>query len=368
MSWAWILYTLSAFVLCVVLAGILIPRVFVFSVRKRLFDIPDKRKVHHGLVPRLGGIIFLPVAVLSLVLLLAVSIVSGQEELPAAVRIEEKQLVYTGLALAIAYIAGIMDDLKGIRYDAKLLVQICCGILMVMGGVFLSDLHGLLWIHSIPVWLAFPLSVFAVVFIVNAINLIDGIDGLASGLCLLAFLCYSVTFITLRLYVYAMLSLAMVGTLVCFYHYNVYGCTKPDRKIFMGDTGSMTLGIMISFFSIQIANTPDMVLSNANPLVGAFSPLLVPCLDMVRVFLTRVYRGTNPCLPDRIHIHHLLMDRGMGQHKAMALIVSLSVVLTLFNILLSHVVNPTLLLCADITIYIIMLCIIIEAKKYKNVS
>lgn len=367
MSWTWILNTLSAFVFCIVLAGVLIPRVFVFSVRKRLFDIPDKRKVHHGMIPRLGGIIFLPVAVLSLVLLLVVSIVSGQDELPNAIRTEEKPLVYTGLALAIAYCAGIMDDLKGIRYHAKFLVQICCGILMVTGGVYLTDLHGLLWIHAMPVWLAFPLSVFAVVFIVNAINLIDGIDGLATGLCLLAFLCDSIIFITLQLYVYAMLTLAMVGILVCFYHYNVYGCTKPDRRIFMGDTGSMTLGVMLSFFGIQIANTPDMVLPNANPLVWAFSPLLVPCLDMVRVFLTRVYHGTNPYLPDRNHIHHLLMDRGLGQHQTMALIVSLSVMLTLFNILLSHVVCPTILLCADITIYIVMLCIIIKAKKHKNV-
>lgn len=319
------------------------------------------------MIPRLGGIIFLPVAVLSLVLLLVASIVSGQDELPDAVRAEETPLAYAGWALAIAYIVGVMDDLKGIRYYAKFLVQTCCGVLMAMGGVLLSDLHGLLWIHSIPVGLAFPLSVFAIVSIVNAINLIDGIDGLASGLCLFAFVYYIVAFMTLQRYVYAMLSLAMVGILACFYYYNVYGCTRPDRRIFMGDTGSMTLGIMISFFGIQIANTPDMALPNDNPLVWAFSPLLVPCLDMVRVFLTRLYHGTNPCLPDRNHIHHLLMDRGMGQHRAMALILSLSVMLTVFNILLSHVVNPTALLCSDMTLYIIMTYIIIKAKKHKNV-
>ena len=296
-------------------------------------------------------------------MLLAANLVSGHRELADAMRTEVKPLTYTSSALVIAYIVGIFDDLKGVRYPVKFLAQTCCGLLMVTGGIFLPDLHGLMPIHSLPLWAAFPLSVFAIVFIINAINLIDGIDGLASGLCMFAFFCYSIIFTAFRQYIYALLSLAMVGVIAAFYYYNVFGSTKRNRRIFMGDTGSMTLGVMVSFLGFQVVNLHGMGTFRINTFVWAFAPLLVPCLDVVRVFLSRICHGTHPFLPDRNHIHHLLMDIGMGQHKAMTVIVWSSILLTAMNVVLSYMVNPTILLCTDIMIWIVASATISLKKK-----
>lgn len=117
------------------------------------------------------------------------------------------------------YLVGIADDLIGVRYRAKFFIQIVCGIMLVAGGVELSDLHGMLFIHSMPSWISIPLTVFVTVFIINAINLIDGIDGLGSGLCSIAFLFYGMTFIWFHQYLYAMLAFATLGVLIPFYYY-----------------------------------------------------------------------------------------------------------------------------------------------------
>lgn len=127
-----------------------------------------------------------------------------------------------------------------------------------------------------PLWLGYPLTILIVVFIINAINLIDGIDGLASGLCSIACLFYGLTFFMLHQYVYAMLAFATLGVLVPFFYYNVFGNAKHGRKIFMGDTGSLTIGMMLCFLSLKLTMCGlDDNTGNVHPMVLAFSPLLV---------------------------------------------------------------------------------------------
>ena len=250
------------------------------------------------------------------------------------------------------YLVGIADDLIGVRYRAKFFIQIVCGIMLVAGGVELSDLHGMLFIHSMPFWVSIPLTIFVTVFIINAINLIDGIDGLASGLCSIAFLFYGLTFIWFHQYLYAMLAFATLGVLIPFYYYNVFGKAEKGRKIFMGDTGSLTIGIMLCFLSMQVSHLSTTASPHhVNPFVMAFAPLLVPCFDVVRVYLHRVKNGKNPFLPDKNHIHHKLLAIGMRQRTAMVSIVLTSTVLTFLNILLSAYINSNLLLCMDIVLW-----------------
>ena len=196
------------------------------------------------------------------------------------------------------------------------------------------------------------LTIFVTVFIINAINLIDGIDGLASGLCSIAFLFYGLTFIWFHQYLYAMLAFATLGVLIPFYYYNVFGNAEKGRKIFMGDTGSLTIGIMLCFLSIKVSHLSATVSPHHfNPFVMAFAPLLVPCFDVVRVYLHRVRNGKNPFLPDKNHIHHKLLAIGMRQRTAMVFIVLTSTVLTFLNILLSAYINSNLLLCMDIVLW-----------------
>lgn len=208
MSLIWIVNILSVFFLCVFFAGIVIPQILLIAFRRRLFDEPDERKIHQCVVPRLGGMAFKPVVFFSFVLLLAVNVSTGHDELLKEIGAEALPLAYAFCAIIMLYLVGIADDLIGVRYRAKFFIQIVCGIMLVAGGVELSDLHGMLFIHSMPSWISIPLTVFVTVFIINAINLIDGIDGLASGLCSIAFLFYGMTFIWFHQYLYAMLAFA----------------------------------------------------------------------------------------------------------------------------------------------------------------
>lgn len=219
MSLIWIVNILSVFFLCVFFAGIVIPQILLIAFRRRLFDKPDERKIHQCVVPRLGGMAFKPVVFFSFILLLAVNVSTGHDELLKEIGAEALPLAYAFCAIIMLYLVGIADDLIGVRYRAKFFIQIVCGIMLVAGGVELSDLHGMLFIHSMPTWISIPLTVFVTVFIINAINLIDGIDGLASGLCSIAFLFYGLTFIWFHQYLYAMLAFATLGVLIPFYYY-----------------------------------------------------------------------------------------------------------------------------------------------------
>ena len=352
MSLIWIVNILSVFFLCVFFAGIVIPQILLIAFRRRLFDEPDERKIHQCVVPRLGGMAFKPVVFFSFILLLALNVSTGHDELLKEIGAKALPLAYAFCAIIMLYLVGIADDLIGVRYRAKFFIQIVCGIMLVAGGVELSDLHGMLFIHTMPSWISIPLTIFVTVFIINAINLIDGIDGLASGLCSIAFLFYGLTFIWFHQYLYAMLAFATLGVLIPFYYYNVFGKAEKGRKIFMGDTGSLTIGIMLCFLSMQVSHLSATTSPHHfNPFVMAFAPLLVPCFDVVRVYLHRVRNGKNPFLPDKNHIHHKLLAIGMRQRTAMVTIVLSSTVLTFLNILFSAYINSSLLLCMDIALW-----------------
>ena len=352
MSLIWIVNILSVFFLCVFFAGIVIPQILLIAFRRRLFDEPDERKIHQCVVPRLGGMAFKPVVFFSFVLLLAVNVSTGHDELLKEIGAEALPLAYAFCAIIMLYLVGIADDLIGVRYRAKFFIQIVCGIMLVAGGVELSDLHGMLFIHSMPSWISIPLTVFVTVFIINAINLIDGIDGLASGLCSVACLFYGLTFFMLHQHVYAILAFATLGVLVPFFYYNVFGNAEHGRKIFMGDTGSLTVGMMLCFLSLKLTMCGlDDNTGNIHPMVLAFSPLLVPCCDVVRVYLHRVRNGKNPFLPDKNHIHHKLLALGIKQRNAMIIIVSVSTIFILLNILLSLYLNVNWIVLGDILIW-----------------
>lgn len=348
----WGINCLLAFLLSGFCAGIVIPQILLIAFRRHLFDVPDERKIHQCVVPRLGGIAFKPVVFFSFCLLLGANLLLGHEEVLLEIEDNVQALSFGYCALLSLYLVGMADDLIGIRYSAKFVMQILCGLMLIASGIWLDNFHGILWVYEIPVWAGYPLTILLTVFIINAINLIDGIDGLASGLCSIACLFFGLTFFALHQYVYAMLAFATLGVLVPFYYYNVFGNPEKRRKIFMGDTGSLTIGMMLCILSIKLVSCTSEDSNTINPMVLAFSPLLVPCCDVVRVYLHRVKNGKNPFLPDKNHIHHKLLAIGMQQRFAMITIVSISLVFTSFNILLSYYgMDVNLILIFDILIW-----------------
>ena len=211
------------------LSAMVLPRISLVSFRRRLFDSVDERKLHTAHIPRLGGIAFFPCITVTVSLaIIGYNLWQGYNILDMDLT---NRLLSMLCCLFILYLIGMMDDLIGVRYRAKFFIQIVCGIMLVAGGVELSDLHGMLFIHSMPSWISIPLTVFVTVFIINAINLIDGIDGLASGLCSIACLLYGLTFLMFHQYIYAMLAFATLGVLVPFFYYNVFGNAEHGKNI-----------------------------------------------------------------------------------------------------------------------------------------
>lgn len=349
----WIICCFLSTLLSVLFAGILIPQILLVSYRRKLFDMPDERKIHRGTVPRLGGIAFTPVILFSVSLLLGMSILMGNTDMENMMRINAQAISFGLCALLLMYLTGMSDDLIGVRYRAKFVVQIFCAVLLIGAGMYVNDLHGIIGLGHISPWFGIPLTILIVVYVVNAINLIDGIDGLASGLSSAAFIIYGTAFLMIGKPIFAMLSFACLGVLIQFFYYNVFGSAERKKKIFMGDTGSLTIGLLLAFLGLALLQwSPDKFPTfRTNPMILAVSPLIIPCFDVVRVFLHRVRRHGNPFLPDKTHIHHKMLAIGLNQRLAMVLIVVASITFSIANILLSRYVEVNLLLILDILLW-----------------
>lgn len=349
----WWLNALAVLLLCIVFTGILIPKILLIAFRKKLFDEPDERKIHRGTVPRLGGIAFEPVILFSIFFLFGMNLISGGSSFGNEIKANAPELFMGICALIILYLVGMADDLIGIKYRAKFVVQIFCGILIVVSGIWIDNLQGLFGIHEIPPVIGYPLTIFVIVFIVNSINLIDGIDGLASGLSAAATIVYGIFFMLVGKYIYALIAFATLGVLIPFFYFNVFGNQEQGHKIFMGDTGSLSIGILLSFLSIALLQTytADTPYNQFTPIILAFAPLIIPCFDVVRVIIHRFKEHRNLFKPDKNHIHHKLLYLGMSQRAAMPTIVFTSIVLTSANVLLSPYLDVNILLVADILFY-----------------
>lgn len=347
----WILNSILVFATCVLFAGLLIPQILLIAFRRKLFDVPDERKIHHGTVPRLGGFAFVPVIFFSIVLLCGIYIASGNDNFVELFASNARSLCFGFCSILMLYLVGMADDLIGVRYSAKFVVQILCGVMLIAGGLQIDNLHGIMGIHQLPVWISWLLTILFVVFIINAINLIDGVDGLASGLSSIALLFYGYFFMIEERYIFAMLSFAGIGVLLPFFCYNVFGKAERQRKIFMGDTGSLTIGFMLCFLGIRLITCIPDDEGLPNSLLIMLSPLAIPSLDVVRVFIHRMRLHKNPFMPDKSHIHHKLLAAGMAQRWVMLVIVFGSVVLTSLNIFISRYVEVTSLALFDIVLW-----------------
>ncbi|MBD5358690.1 MAG: undecaprenyl/decaprenyl-phosphate alpha-N-acetylglucosaminyl 1-phosphate transferase [Bacteroides sp.] len=348
----WITNDIISFLTALVLVGFLIPQILVISFRKNLFDKVDARKVHKGVVPRLGGVAFFPAILFSMALVAGINLRAPFENDLDQFVVSAVPICYMICAVLLMFLIGITDDLVGARYKVKLAIQILSSLLIIASGMTIDNFQCFLWLHELPLVGVWIVTSFVVVYVVNAVNLIDGIDGLASGLCGLAFIFYAVIFYLGGNYLYSILCSASLGALVPFFYYNVFGSIKKQKKIFMGDTGALTTGMILAFCFIAMLHVDTSSAPvECNSLVIAISPLVIPCFDVVRVSLHRVRQHRNPFLPDKSHIHHKLLALGLTQHSALCLIVAFAIVFILLNMLLSPYMNPTVILCLDVVVW-----------------
>ena len=346
------LFLLFGFLFAVSLGMVIIPRILVISHKKRLYDVPDARKVHTMPVPRLGGLSFFPVILMSMFLVIGFRLYFWDMDTSSLSFNMLYEYLFLFVGMTLLYLVGVCDDLVGVGYRYKFAVQIAAAFLLVLSGNWFDSFGGLFGIYSVPVWVGVPFTVFIVVYITNAINLIDGIDGLASGLCCIALSVLSVIFFLRGQYVYALLAVCTLGILMPFWCYNVFGNANRGHKLFMGDAGSLTLGYVISFLIIHLCVSNGSFPDRSNPyLVIAFSTVLVPLLDVIRVVLHRLREHKNPFLPDKNHFHHKLLRTGMRVRMVMVTILCVSVFFIALNLLLAKRMNITYLLFLNLFLW-----------------
>lgn len=344
-----------AFAISALLTGIIIPQILLIAFRRKLFDDHDGRKIHKGIVPRLGGIAFFPS------ILCAVAFITGWQlkfnfvpDLPDMFNPVVERTLLCLCSITLLFLVGLADDLVGVRYRGKFIIQIMCAFLTLVSGVGIYDLDGLFGIGPMTPVFSWVLTGFVVVYIINAVNLIDGIDGLASGLSGMALMFYGWMFYHEGEYIYSTIAWASFGTLLPFFYYNVFGNPQKRRKIFMGDTGSLTIGMIVTFLALLLCDSPaPEEFCEYNTFLMAFAPLIIPVFDVCRVSLHRLRHHRSPFLPDRSHIHHKILALGLSSGKALSVILGIQLFFTLSNVMLSPYVNINILVGADILIYVV---------------
>ena len=328
------------FFLSAVLGWLFIPRVLILSHRKRLFDIPDERKMHNMPIPRLGGITFLPILLICVCMVFGIWVMMDMSYDLRGFHLLLVRFILLFVGMMMLFLVGVVDDLIGVSYQAKFMVQIACAVLFPLSGLWIHDLTGLFWLGEIPAWLGIPLTVFVVVYVTNAINLIDGVDGLAAGICFVALLTLGMAAMMRAQYLFMVVAFGMLGILLPFWLFNVFGNVERGNKIFMGDTGSLTLGYLVSFLLIYMAGEADILFPREMLVIG-LSTMLVPMFDIVRVVMARIRNHRNPFLPDKNHIHHKILRTGIGPRLTMFILILVSVAMVLITIWAVWVRIPT---------------------------
>jgi UDP-GlcNAc:undecaprenyl-phosphate/decaprenyl-phosphate GlcNAc-1-phosphate transferase len=276
-----------------------IPVIIRVAELKKLYDVPDERKVHTTPIPSLGGLGIFGGFVLAALLTLPFQ--------------QNPEFQYFIAAAFVIFFLGIKDDILVLSALKKFIGQLIAAFIIIYkGGVQIHSMHGFLGMQELPEYFSLAFTYLTVIVIINSFNLIDGVDGLAGSIGLVTTITFGTYFYLNGQSAYAILAFATSGALGSFLIFNY-----SPAKIFMGDTGSLLLGLVNSILVIKfidLASTPGIAFPlEASPAIG-FAILIVPLLDTLRVFGIRIFNRRSPFSPDRNHFHHLLLDKGLS-HK-----------------------------------------------------
>ncbi len=317
---------------------------------------PNKRMSHTGEVPNVGGLNICFSFMLTYLLF-------------EFNQMSQSQFFLIGLFAIMA--VGFIDDVLILTPIAKILGETLAGIALIgFADIRLTHLHGIFGIEQIGIIPSYLLSLFVLLAIINAINLIDGVDGLASGLGMLYCIFFAIYFHLAGEISWSILGICMVGALAVFFIYNVFGSRE---KIFMGDSGSLLLGYLLTAFVFHFCEinayheVPEVLHMSAAPAV-AICVLTVPIYDTIRVSLTRIKQHRSPFEPDKNHIHHLLLRTGLNHIQTTCVLLSVSV-LFIGLAILGRNWNPWVLLIIDFalaTALTLILWRILNKKLYST--
>ncbi|MBL7816375.1 MAG: undecaprenyl/decaprenyl-phosphate alpha-N-acetylglucosaminyl 1-phosphate transferase [Saprospiraceae bacterium] len=327
---------LLSFITAFIPSYFIIPSVINVAHAKHLCDEPGERRSHVVSTPSLGGVAIFAGLMFSMIFWMPFDVFG--------------QLQYTLCAFIIIFLIGVKDDIIPISPYKKLLGELmAAGIIVLKSGVKITSLHGMFGIYEIPEWFSVLLTIFTIIVIINSFNLIDGINGLSGSLTTLISLSFGSWFFyvgnnPMTPYEVAntciglsIMAFSLAGAIVAFLKYNFTPAT-----IFMGDTGALLLGLICSILVVKFIEI-NQLLVGQNPLAIKASPavaigiLILPLFDTLRVFTIRILRGRSPFSPDRLHIHHLLVDFGFTHMQATGVLIAVTSFFIIFVLTLQNI-------------------------------
>jgi len=310
---------------------VLIPVIIRLSKKYKLMDDPtldkEKRKMHKDPIPTLGGVgIFIGFIISTAGWMIFYGNIT---------------ILFVAVSLIILFITGIIDDLKDLRASLKFLIQIGTALMVAYFGIKIESLNGIFGIYEIPVFFQYAFSVFLIVGLTNAFNLIDGIDGLAGGLAFINCMVLGIILIAkCHDLVFSLIAFGFAGSLLGFLKHNF-----NPAKIFMGDTGSLIIGFLMAVLGIVVIqgffqNAPLGQDEMSGLTIIVVGILLLPVYDTLRVFAERILKKSSPFKPDKTHVHHLLIETGSNHEKAAIILYFANAIIILIAFLLRNV-NPS---------------------------
>lgn len=342
------------------------PPLIKVAILKRLFDEPGERKIHTRVVPTIGGIIIFAATLFSYSLWFELDFakIRNMFELGQVYQyIREFKLIVA--TLLMLFFVGIKDDIIGTAPIKKLISQLLAALILVLvGNIRITGLHGIFEVNEIPYWASVFLSLFTFIVVINAFNLIDGVDGLAAGVGFIVTMTFGTWFIMAGDIILASLAFALGGSLFGFLVFNF-----SPAKIFMGDSGSLTIGLVACVLAIKLIEYPidklqGLQLYLSKP-VFVIATLVYPLADTLRVFTLRASTGVSPFSADRNHLHHRLIDCGMN-HKKTVITIYFFNVLVIGIAVASFSLNPSIALAAVILFSLLCVGVLQLVVRSKN--
>lgn len=314
-----------SFITAFAITYVIVPSVIRVAEVKKLVDVPGHRAAHFVPTPSLGGIAIFAGTVFAITLWTPFSYFAN--------------LQYILAAMIIIFLIGAKDDIVPMSPSKKLGGQILVALILVFrADVIINNFYGLFGIYELASWFSVPFSIFVIILIINAFNLIDGINGLAASIGITVSLVFGTWFFLVERVELAMVAFALTGALVAFLKYNF----KKSADIFMGDTGSMLVGFVCTILAIKCLETHNGYFVEKlieKPYLGIYQMeaapaivigiLIIPLFDTLRVFTTRILKGRSPFMPDKTHTHHYLLNTGLSHLQATSVLVLVNIVFVL---------------------------------------
>lgn len=330
-------YLLIPFIAAMVATMWIHPKILKIAILKNLVDNPDERKLQRRPTPVMGG--------MAVFFGIVVGICTSQITFfsPAV-------FVLIAAMLIMLYI-GTIDDILNLSPYTRFLIEIAIvAFIMYVNNNGINNFWGLWGINEIPMYVAAPLTIFAAVGIINAINLIDGVNGLSSGFCFMASVLFAIMFFLSGNIVMTILATSAAGAIIPFFLHNVFG---QSTRMFIGDGGTLVIGTMMSMFVINILKDTSLSARFAEEGVGlipfTLAVLAVPVFDTLRVMTARILRGTSPFNPDKTHLHHLFIELGFSHIGTTVSILSLN-----FLVIIAWFLSYKLGASIDAQLYIVL--------------